>query len=100
MRPFKFFFAAALGVLLFFFVAKFVVIAFLIALGLTLVFSVIRRVHAFVTQERWHDHSYYPEFEKQHLRDYTDCEVGGESLDLGWDRERDYLANYRRVEVL
>jgi hypothetical protein len=100
MRPFKFFFAVSLGILIFFFVAKFVVIAFLIALGFTLIFSLIKRVKSFAMREQWYDEGYHPEYDTPSLKHWSEWETSGDSLDLSPRREYEFLSNYRRVEIL
>jgi hypothetical protein len=53
MRPFKMFFGMAVGVILFFFVARIVFVAFLIAAAMSIIYAVYRRLKDFVTYDRF-----------------------------------------------
>ena len=53
MRPFKMFFGLSLAVLLFFFVARFLIIAFIVATVLSIGYAIFRRVRDFITYDRF-----------------------------------------------
>ncbi len=53
MRPFKIFFGLSLAIMLFFFVAKFFVFAFIAASIMSIVFAVFRRLKDFITYDRF-----------------------------------------------
>ena len=56
MRPFKMFFGFALAIMLFFFVAKFFVFAFIAAAIMSIIYAVFRRVKNFITYDRYGDY--------------------------------------------
>jgi len=52
MRPFKIFFGLSLAVMLFFFVAKFFVFAFITATVLSIIYALYRKIKYFITYDR------------------------------------------------
>jgi hypothetical protein len=52
MRPFKMFFGLSLAIMLFFFVAKFFVFAFIAAAIFSIIYAVFRRIKDFITYDR------------------------------------------------
>lgn len=59
MKPFKFFFALSLGVFFLFFIAKFVIMAAIVAAVLSFLFFVGRKIKNFFRYLTWED-PYYP----------------------------------------
>jgi hypothetical protein len=57
MKPFKIFFGLAIALVLFFFVAKVMFIAFIVAAVASIMYAVFRRVKDFITYDR-HGNSY------------------------------------------
>ena len=64
MRPFRFFFALSMGALLFFFVARFVIIALVLAAVFSGLFFLIQRARHFFSGLVWNQ--YYPEARFEH----------------------------------
>ena len=58
MRPFKFFFSIALGVIIFLFLARFIIAALFIAAVLSVLFYVARRLRYFFYNLSWRDEDY------------------------------------------
>jgi len=68
MKPFKFFFALSLGIILFLFFAKIVLIALVAAFVMSVIFRVFRKMKHFMQRTLWeedyeedYDRSYYNE---------------------------------------
>lgn len=57
--PFKFFFALSIGVILFFFLARVFVVAFLMAAVLSLGFFLVRKIKNFFKNMNWEDEDDY-----------------------------------------
>jgi hypothetical protein len=75
MRPFRFFFGLSIAIILFFFVAKIFVYAFIIAAILSIAYAIIRRIRDFITYDR--DGEYYiPAYDRPGIfntvRDFRD----------------------------
>jgi hypothetical protein len=64
MRPFKFFFALSLGVIFFFFVARFVILALVLAAVFSGVFFLIRRARYYFSGLGWNQ--YHPRYHYDH----------------------------------
>lgn len=99
MRPFRFFFALSMGLLLLFFLARFVVGALIIAAVLSTVFFVLRRMRDFFLRMDWEaSHSpYHNRFEQPPALSQRYYEEG-----LVWDRpqrQAERLPDYRSIEV-
>jgi len=62
MRPFKMFFGLTIAIMLFFFVAKFFLFAFIVAGVMSIVFAIFRRIKDFVTYDRYGE-SYIKRYE-------------------------------------
>ena len=62
MRPFKLFFGLSLGIILFFFVARVALLAFIIAAVMSLTYAIYRRLKDFITYDRYGNH-YIPEYQ-------------------------------------
>ena len=61
MRPFKMFFGIAVGVILFLFIARVAIMAFIIAGIMSIVYAVYRRLKDFITYDRYGDY-YIPDY--------------------------------------
>lgn len=61
MRPFKFFFGAALAISLLFFLARFIIVALIIASVLTGLYYLFGRLRHFVNRVSWNNHYEYLE---------------------------------------
>jgi len=61
MRPFKMFFGIAVGVILFFFIARIAILAFIIAGVMSIVYAIYRRMKDFITYDRYGEY-YIPEY--------------------------------------
>ena len=99
MRPFRFFFALSLGMLLLFFLARFVVGALIIAAVLSTIFFVLRRMRNFFAGMDWEaSHSpYYNRYNHPRALEQSYYEDG-----LVWDRPEkpaERLVSYRSIKV-
>lgn len=56
MRPFKMFFGLSLAIMLFFFVARFFVVAFIAAAVMSIIFAIFRRLKDFITYDSFGEH--------------------------------------------
>jgi len=61
MRPFKLFFGLSVGIILFLFVARVAIMAFIIAGIMSIVYALYRRIKDFVTYDRYGNH-YIPDY--------------------------------------
>ena len=61
MRPFKVFFGIAIAILLFFFVVRIAIMAFVIAAIMSIVYAVFRRIKDYISYDRYGD-PYIPEY--------------------------------------
>ncbi len=95
MRPFKFFFTASLGIIIFFFLAKFILMALVIAAIFSIIFHIFRRVQWFLQRRHW------DEFDQ-------DDELHYENIPSGWQRKStfnmderfpDWTVNYRTIKI-
>lgn len=59
MKPFRFFFVVSLGIVLVFFLAKFVIAALLMAAVLSLLFFFGRKIKQFFQRMSWEGEGYY-----------------------------------------
>jgi len=80
MTPFKKFFVMAIGIMLLFFVAKVVFMAFVAAAMMSILYAVYRRVRDFITYDRY-GKSYIPEYDNRGL--YGNWNRGVEPLFYG-----------------
>lgn len=98
MRPFKFFFALSLGMILFLFFAKIVVTALIVAAFMSIVFAVFRKAKRFFQRLSWEDESYNYRYE---MPRESGLPFWKEDLftDTPYTKDRIYLANHRRIIV-
>lgn len=98
MKPFKFFFALSVGIILFLFFAKIVLIALIAAFVMSLVFGVFRKMKHFVQRTLWeedyrdgYDKDYYYEKSLPNWKEslFTNPEV----------RSKVYLENHRTIII-
>ena len=70
MRPFKFFFAISVGMILFFFLARVLIMAFIIAAIMSVLFFVFRKIRNFFRHLAWeeYDDDYYETRRDRHGR--------------------------------
>ena len=66
MRPFRFFFGLSIAVILFFFVARILVFAFIIAAVLSIGYAIVRRIRDFITYDRNGDY-YIPSYDQSYV---------------------------------
>ncbi|MDF1695944.1 MAG: hypothetical protein P1U56_08940 [Saprospiraceae bacterium] len=66
MRPFKMFFGIALVGLLFLFVIRVALVAFVIAAVMSITYAIFRRVKDFITYDRYGNH-YIPKYEYKQI---------------------------------
>ena len=100
MKPFKFFFALSLGVMFFFFIARFVVAAFVIAAVMSVVFFIGRKIGNFLRTLAWNGH-YKREWEyaKNQYRS-SELPFWKEEFDLNQgNRQRMYEPSYRAIKI-
>lgn len=95
MRPFKFFFGAALAISLLLFLARFIVVALVIAAVFTGLYHIFGRLRRFVTRVNWNDHYEYLE-EREADPWWIDPET---DLLAPPRQESAYLQEFRRVAV-
>ena len=74
MRPFKLFFGIAVGVILFLFIARVAILAFIIAGIMSIVYAIYRRVKDFITYDRYGEY-YIPEYRTARSRYQLDHSV-------------------------
>ena len=99
MRPFKFFFALSLGLFIFFFLAKFIVMALIVALGLTMLFAIIKRIRNFIMEEKWKNH--YDEYESPFSfpNRLAAWDPPSEVLHVKQERDFEYLQDFRKIKI-
>ena len=95
MRPFKFFFTASLGIIIFFFLAKFILMALIIAAIFSIVFHFFRRLQGFLQRRHWDEYDQVDEFSY-------------ENIPSGWqhrssfnmeERIPEWMTNYRTIKI-
>ena len=64
MRPFKMFFGIAVGLILFFFLARVAILAFIIAGVMSIVYAIYRRLKDFITYDRYGRY-YIPDYRNE-----------------------------------
>lgn len=99
MRPFRFFFGLSLGIIFFVFLARFVLLALVMAAILSVAFHFGRKIKRFFQRLRWEEEedSYF--FRRPYRQSVEKPIWKG---DLLWEypnRQKDFVHNYRVVEV-
>lgn len=64
MKPFKLFFGLAIGIILFLFVARVLIFAFVVAAVMSIIYAAYRRIKDFITYDRYGEY-YIPEYQYQ-----------------------------------
>lgn len=100
MRPFRFFFMLSLGFMLFFFVARFLLVALLAAAIMSGLFFVARRIKSFFQRMEWEEgyHNYHPS-RRRHPRSLAQPVWKDDLLVEYPSRNYEYLPNYQSIEV-
>ena len=99
-RPFKFFFALSLGVILFVFFARFVIMAFFFAAILSVTFYVGRRIKNFFRRLSWEDEYDYG-YEYGNYKKQEALPIWKEDLLVHYpNRQKAYMSNQRTIKVL
>lgn len=100
MRPFRFFFALSLGLILFFFLARVFILALILAAVLSVMFLVVKKIRELFQTRYWEDYE-YEDYEEDYGYDtelprysYRD-----ELILDDYDRSYPPLANVRYIEV-
>ena len=99
MKPFKFFFAVSLGILLFGFLARFVLFALVMAAAFSFIFFIGRRIKNFFQHLNWEENGSYRRY--HHRR--QQLPVWKDDLLLYYpEKRREYQPEYRNrtIEVL
>ena len=101
MRPFKFFFAISVGLILFFFLARVLFIALLFAGVMSLIFYAVRGIKNFFRRLDWEDYEY--DYAPRGNSNYSDRLPGwkfkDELLVDDWDRPRERFFSERIIQV-
>ena len=99
MRPFKFFFAVSLGIIVFLFLAKFLIMAMIIAGALSLLFYAFRKLRQFLFRLDWDHEEYENEYEFPAGQKFPRWKRNGEELfDYRYNRKQ-YFENFRTIEI-
>ncbi|MEZ4886658.1 MAG: hypothetical protein R3E32_18160 [Chitinophagales bacterium] len=102
MKPFKFFFALSLGVFLFFFIARFVVMAAIAAAVLSFAFFLGRKIKNFFRYLTW-EGSYRPDFEDRfdsaYQRSPQIAAWKDESFSDFSKKNRTYSSHYKVIKI-
>lgn len=72
MRPFRFFFGISLAVFVFFFLLRFVVVAFIAAAVLSIVYAIFRRMKDFINYDRFGKPYFDPDREHPQFQRYAE----------------------------
>ncbi len=99
MKPFQFFFALSLGIILFFFVARFVIVALVLAAVLSGVFFLIQRARYFFSGLGWNQ--YHPYHRAGH-RSYPGLLKEGRSEEVPFfefDREEAAVSEWQIIKI-
>lgn len=100
MRPFKFFFSISLGVIIFFFLARFIVTALFIAAILSILFYVGRRLKYFFHNLSWQDEDIDP-YKTPNWR-YSKFALPAENREWYFDQVHEpgeFNEHYRTIEI-
>lgn len=100
MRPFKFFFAFSLGILIFLFFARFLILAAIGAAVLSLIYFVFRKIRYFFGGMDWEERSRYdygPRY--QHRGGLPEVHYEEEPLFYQRERQPERLGHFREIEI-
>ena len=99
-RPFKFFFAFSLGVILFLFFARFIIMALIGAAILSGIFFIARRIKYFFRRLRWEEEGYYDDHYRHDYRAPRQLPVWKDDLLVDYPTQhREVIPDYRSIEV-
>ncbi|MBX2873552.1 MAG: hypothetical protein KTR30_15670 [Saprospiraceae bacterium] len=100
MRPFRFFFVLALGFMLFFFVARFLIVALIAAAVMSTVFFIARRIKGFFQRMDWDEgyHAHHP-YQRRYQRSLQQAVWKDDLLVEYPNSNHEYLPNYQSIEV-
>lgn len=99
MRPFKFFFAFSLGLIIFLFFARFLILAAIAAAVLSFVFFVFRKIRYFFHHMTWEERGYDYRNRYQYRNALPEARYDEEPLFYNWDRQPERLDHFREIEV-
>lgn len=101
MRPFRFFFGVSLAVILFFFLARFVVLALIAAAVFSVIFHVSRKIKNFFLNLEWEEDQYYRKnINRQHELSPRFAK-SREELFYDFPNKRvDFMTDYHSINVL
>ncbi len=100
MRPFKFFFMFSLGIIFFMFVAKFVVLALIVAAFMSLMFFVGRKMRYFFRSLNWDDHPHYHDrFDQYPRRGLKPWQFENDFFAESLERPTELVSNYRVIKI-
>ncbi len=96
MRPFKFFFALSIGIVLFFFIARVLIMAFVLAALMSIPFFIYRKIKRLSRRHR-HWHREYDRNEPDFF--LFDDEDENDRLILDWEKNYDPWRRARVIQV-
>ncbi len=98
MRPFRMFFGMSIAVILFFFVAKVVFVAFIAAVIMSILYAVFRRLKDFVTYDRYGEY-YIPPYDQRYSLEAPKADVEPLFFEHNADR-RTRINNIRFIDTV
>lgn len=99
MRPFKFFFAFSLGILIFLFFARFLILAAIAAAVLSFVFFVFRKIRYFFQDMTWEERGHYYHHHYRRPSALPEVRYEEEPLFYHWEKRPESLGRFREVEI-
>ena len=99
MRPFKFFFAFSLGILIFLFFARFLIFAAIAAAVLSFIFFVFRKIRYFFHGMTWEESGYYYHNKYQERSALPEVRYDEEPLFYDWERRPQSISRFREIEI-
>ena len=102
MRPFRFFFVLSLGIFFFFFIARFVILALIVAAIMSVVFHLARKVKRFFQRLDWQDYDTYDyRLEKGYETRPQVTYIGGYEPQFGYSKqyESTFYPRYKVIEI-
>lgn len=100
MRPFRFFFFFSLAFILFVFLARFVIMAIIAAAALSVLFFIGRKFKHFFQRLDWQDEPHY-DYRRYNYHLSRRLPIGKEDFLLNYpQKQREYVGNYRTIEIL
>ena len=107
MRPFRFFFMFALSIMLFFFIAKFVIGAFFIAAILSVIYFLFQKIRGFFYRLDWSKDYGYEYNEKDYRYNFSKWGNRHKAFGMGQNeplfyekgRPTDWKSDYRTITI-